>query len=186
MKKLIFFAIIGIFMSACSNSGNTNQPASQSEQNEVVITNDLENAMGVIPSWQNENRVIEMTEPKAHSGNYACITNDTAQYSYTFRELFKNIRSGTPKMANLSGWIYTTVANPDFSIICSVNQNNQTYDWKAYPLKKELSESGKWVEFSTNFFFSKPITSEDEIWIFGWNQGKNNVYIDDLKITFSY
>jgi hypothetical protein len=186
MKKLVFIAIIGLFLSACSNSGNKTQTTDQAVQNEVVITNDLENAMGVIPSWQNENRVIEMSEPPAHSGSYAGITNDTAQYSYTYRELFKNIRSGTPKRANLSGWVFTTVANPKFSIICSVNQNHQTYDWKAYPLEKELSEPGKWVEFSANFFFSKPLTPEDEIWIFGWNQGKNNVYIDDLKITFSY
>lgn len=186
MKKFLFFATAAILLASCSNSGSKTPPADQGTNNEVVITNDMENAMGVIPSWQNENHVIAMSEPPAHSGTYACITNDTTQYSYTFRELFKNIRNGIPKKANLSGWVYTTVTNPNFSIICSVNQDGKGYDWKAYPFDKELTETGKWVEFSANFYFNKPLKPEDEIWIFAWNQSKKTVYIDDLKITFTY
>jgi hypothetical protein len=78
------------------------------------------------------------------------------------------------------------VANPNFSFLCSINQDQKQYDWKAVPLDKELNETGKWVEFSANYFFSKPLKPEDEIWIFAWNQSKKNVYIDDLTITFQY
>lgn len=186
MKKLLFFATIGLILSACSNSGSKTQSADQGSQNEIVITNDMENAMSVIPSWQNEHTVIAMKDPKSHSGDYACVTNDTLEFSYMYKELFKNLRSGTPKMVSYSGWAYTTVANPNFAIICNINADTLRYDWKAFPLDKNLSETGKWVEFSASFTFEKPLKPEYEIGLVAWNQSKKPVYIDDLKITFTY
>jgi hypothetical protein len=185
MKKFLFFATAAILLASCSNSGSK-APADKGNQNEIVITNDLENAKGMIPSWYNEKTVIAMTDPQAHSGDYASITNDTLQFSYFYRELVKNLKSEIPKSANYSGWVYTTVANPDFSIICNINNDTVRYDWKAYPLKNELSEPGKWVEFSANFFFDKPLQPSYEIGLVAWNQSKKNVFLDDVKITFNY
>ena len=176
-------------MSACSNSGNKSQSVEQVGQNEVVISNDLENALGGIPSWYNQNTVIAMKDLPAHSGGFACVTNDTIQYSYTYKELLKNLKNANPKSVTYNGWIYTTVANPEpsLAIICSVNENGQQYIWKSFPLDKEMSQPGKWVEFTASFSFDdKPLKPENEIGIFAWNQSKKTVYIDDLKITFAY
>jgi hypothetical protein len=186
MKKLFLLLTAGILMAACSNTGNNSQSNEQAGPNEVVITNDMENASGIIPSWHNEKSVIAMQEPPAHSGEYACVTNDTNEFSYSYTELFKNIRTGVPKMAALSGWVYTTVANPNFEIICNINDDTLRYEWKAFPLDKELSETGKWVEFSSSFIFDKPLKPEQEIALVAWNQSKKAIYLDDLKITFSY
>lgn len=188
MKKLFFFATAALIMSACSNSGNKTQAVEPAAvQNEIVITNDMENAMGRIPGWLNENTVIAMKEPMAHSGDYASVTNDTSQYSYYYKEIVKNIKNEIPKMATFSGWVYTTVANPNFSIVCSINENNQQYNWKAFPLDAELKEPGKWVEFSTSFYFDdKPLRPDMDLGIYAWNQSKKTIYIDDLKVTFSY
>ena len=186
MKKLFFFVTAAILLSACSNSGNKSKSSDQAAQNEIVITNDIENAKGVIPSWYNENTVIAMKDPQAHSGDYACLTNDTLVFGYFYRELFKNLKSEVPKSVTYSGWVYTTVANPNFAIICNINNDTIRYDWKAFPLDKELSDPGKWVEFSANFTFDKPLQPSYEIGLVAWNQSKNNVYLDDLKITFSY
>lgn len=188
MKHLLFFLMVGMIMSSCSNSGNKTQSAEQGGSNEVVISNDLENAMGVVPSWLNENTVIAMKEPPAHTGNYACVTNDTIEYSYFYREIVKNLRSGSvPKMVIYSGWVYTTVANPNFEIVCGIKNDTTYYNWKAFPLDKELSEPGKWLEFSASFSFEdKPLIPEHEIGLVAWNHSKKAVYIDDLKITFIY
>lgn len=188
MKHLLFFLMVGMIMSSCSNSGSNSQSGEQGGQTEVVITNDMENAMGGIPSWFNHNTVIAMKEPSAHSGDYASVTNDTIEYSYFYREIVKNLKSGSvPKTAVYSGWVYTTVANPNFEIICNVNADTVRYSWKAFPLDKELTEPGKWVEFTTSFSFEdKPLKSEYEIGLVAWNQSKKAVYIDDLKITFIY
>lgn len=187
MKKLLFFATAALIMAACSNSGNKTQSVEPAIRNEIVIINDLENSKGIIPSWFNENTVVVPKETAAHSGEYACVTNDTIQYSYTYKEFFRNIDNRLPKLVTYSGWIYTTLANPNISIICNINENNQQYNWKAFPLDKNLTETRKWVEFTTSFYFDdKPINAGQELALYAWNQSKKPVYIDDLKITFSY
>lgn len=186
MKNLIFVVIIGIFISACSNSGSNTQSNEQGGKNEIVITNDLENAKGVIPGWMNENTIITMQDPKAHSGEFSSVISESFPYSYYYKELVKNIKNEVPKSATFSGWVYTTIVNPNFSIICDIKQDTIGYDWKAFPLDKVLSETGKWVEFSSSFTFNKPLNPDQTIAIFAWNQSKEPIYIDDLKITFYY
>jgi len=186
MKKLSIFLFTAFILSACSNSGNKPQTNDQAKKNEVVITNDLENAISKIPSWKGEIAVLKDKE-KAHSGNFVCITNDTLEYSYTYNETLKNINDRIPKSVIFSGWVYTTVVNPKFSIICDLKENGKQYDWNAYPLEKELNETGKWVEFTSSFYFDKnPINLDIEITLYAWNQSKKPVYIDDLKIKFIY
>jgi hypothetical protein len=186
MKKLIFFVFAGLIISACSNSGSRVQPVQEPGKNEVVITNDLENALAKIPSWKGDITVFDMKDI-AHSGGFVCGTNDTLEFSYTYNEIFKNINDRLPKQVIFSGWVYTTVANPKFSIICGLNENGKQYDWNAFPLEKELTESGKWVEFNASFYLDKkPIKPEDDISLYAWNQSKKPVYIDDLKVTFLY
>jgi len=186
MKKIIGFAIAGMLLYGCSNSTPKTGSTEKAAQKMIEITNDMENAAGVIPSWGNEKTVIAMKEPAAHSGQYACVTNDTIEYSYSYSEKFKNINKGVPKNAYVSGWIYTTVAKPNLSIILDLSQDNKAYDWKAYPLNNDLTETGKWIEFKATFYFDKPLNPEQQVKIYAWNQTKKPIYIDDLKISFEY
>ena len=187
MKQLIIFAIAGTLLYGCSGSKpKTEAAAGKAQQNLIEITNDMENATAVIPSWINEKTVIKMKSPAAHSGEFACVTNDTSQYGYAYQELFKNINTGLPKKVVVSGWVYTTVAAPNLGIILNISENNQNYDWKTFPLTDNLKEAGKWVEFSASFYFDKPLNPEQAIKIYAWNQTKKPIYIDDLKIVFEY
>lgn len=186
MKNLIVLAIAGALMYSCSNSASKPETAAAPAQNLIEITNDMENATAVIPSWINEKTVIAMTNPPAHSGEYASVTNDTIEYGYAFQELLKNINTGIPKKIVVSGWVYTTVASPKLGIILNVSENKEQYDWKVVPLTDNLTETGKWVEFSCNFYFQKPLNPEQEIRIFAWNQSKKPIYFDDLKINLEY
>jgi hypothetical protein len=187
MKKLLVFALAGSIMYGCSNSApKTDAAADAPKQNMIEITNDMENAAAVIPSWINEKTVIAMKTPAAHSGEYASVTNDTSEYGYAYQELVKNINTGLPKKVVVKGWVYTTAANPNLGIIVNISENNQNYDWKAFPLNTSITEAGKWVEFDASFYFEKPLKPEHEIRIFPWNQSKKPVYMDDLKIIFEY
>ena len=78
------------------------------------------------------------------------------------------------------------MAAPNLGIILNISENNQQYDWKTYPLTDTIKETGKWVEFSTSFYFDKPLNENQEIRIFPWNQSKKPIYFDDLKIVFEY
>ena len=187
MNKSFLFAVAGIVLSACSNSGSNTGAFTSDRKDRIEITNDMENAKGVIPSWVGEDRVIVMNDPPAHSGTFAGVTNDTIEYSYYYLETLQNINGEVPKRVVFSGWIYTTAAKPNFSIICGIDENGSQYNWKAFPLADKLTEVGKWVEFSTEFYFDdKPLKPEMKIGLYAWNQSKKAVYIDDLKITFLY
>lgn len=186
MKRILLFATIGLLLTACSNSGSKKQSVDNADQKEIVITNDMENALAVIPSWHNEKSVIIMKEPAAHSGEYACETNEQMEYSYSFSELFKNLNKGVPKMAVVSGWVYTTVASPKLGVIVDIKENDVLYDWKVFPLTDILADTGNWVEFKANYYFDKPLNPEQKVSVFLWNQAKKPIYIDDLQITFTY
>jgi hypothetical protein len=186
MKQLLSIISAGIIMAACSNSGSNTQPADQIRPNEIIITNDMENAAGKIPSWAHERSVMSLKEMTAHSGEFVCVTNDTIEYSYTYSEQFKNINNGVPKSAIISGWVYSTVPSPLFSIILDIKENDKVHDWKAAQITDRLIEPGKWVEFNTTFYFDKPLNPEQKVSIYAWNQAKKPIYIDDLKISFNY
>lgn len=186
MKKLIVFALTGVLLYGCSNSKPKTETSDQPQQSLIEITNDMENASAVIPSWINEKTVISMKDPAAHSGEFVAVTNDTIEYSYAYQELFKNINNGLPKSVVVSGWIYTTVAKPQLGMILNISDNGAQYDWKVFPLADNLTETGKWVEFTSSFYFDKPLKEEQEIRLFAWNQSKKAVYFDDLKISFQY
>ena len=178
--------LVDSIQSASSNSGSRPQDIYHVSKNEIVIINNLEETLSKNSSWKGEITVFNKKK-MAHSGNYVCITNDTLEYSYTYNELFKNINDRVPKSVIFRGWIYTTLANPKISIICGLNNNGKQYYWNAYPLEQVLTETGKWVEFTSSFYFdNKTIDLNDDIALYAWNQSKKPIYIDDLKISFIY
>jgi hypothetical protein len=100
-------------LSAFSNSGSNPQSNSQASKNEIIINNDLENAIAKNPSWKGEIVVFNKKE-KAHSGDFIYVTNDTLENNYTYNEIFKNTNKSIPKSVVFTGWVYNTVGNPKF------------------------------------------------------------------------
>jgi len=186
MKKIIGFVIAVMLVYGCSNSTPKTESPEKVAQKTIEITNDMENASGVIPSWMNEKTVLAIKEPAAHSGEFVCVTNDTIEYSYGYCELVKNISTSLPKKISVNGWIYTTVAKPDFAFILDISENTKLFDWKPFPLTETLTETGKWVQFNCDFYLDKPLNPEHTIKIYGWNKTKKPIYIDDLKISFDF
>ena len=187
MKRILVIAITGLILYSCSNSTQkTGTDTAQSKENVIEMTNDMENAAAIIPSWINEKTVIAMKEPAAHSGKYACITNDTIEYAYGYMEQIKNIIPGLPKYVLVTGWAYTTVAKPNLAIVMDISENNTQYDWMAFPLADTLTATGKWTQFNAAFYFSKQLNPEQQLKIFACNQIKKAIYIYDIKIRFEY
>ena len=187
MKKFPVFAISVALLYSCSNyTPKTGANLIKQELNLIENTNDMEYAASIIPSWSNEKTVVLMNDPVAHSGKYACITNDTHEYSYTYAEQIKNINTGLPNRVDVSGWIFSTIAKPNIAIILDISENEKPYDWMAFPLADSVTISGRWVEFNSSFYFSKPMNPEQVIKIFAWNQSGKPIYIDDLKFRFEF
>ncbi|MBK7030440.1 MAG: hypothetical protein IPH45_15115 [Bacteroidales bacterium] len=188
MRSLLILALAGILMYGCSNS-NSNQNADQSatpaDQNSVVITNDMENAAAMIPSWINEVTVVKMENGPAHSGEFVSKVDDKILYTYTYRENFENISQKLPKRVVVNGWINSPAPAEGLGIVMDINENNVIQIWKSYSLANTAETPNKWYEFTAYFPIDKPIKPNFQVKIYGFS-GNKTAYFDDLKITFEY
>lgn len=188
MRNLFILAIAGILLYGCSNS-NQNQgqqeAAAPVDQNQVVITNDMENAAAIIPSWINEVTVVKMENGKAHSGEFVSKVDDQTLYSYAYREYFENINQKLPKRIVVNGWVNSPDPAEGLGIVMDVNENNELRMWKSYSLTKSVETPNAWYEFTAYFPIDKPIKPNYQVKLFGFS-GKKTAYFDDFKITFEY
>ncbi len=186
MKRVLFIAVVGLFVYGCSNSGQKTAPAAaQPEQNQVVITNNMENAAAMVPSWINEKTVVKMENGKAHSGEYVTRVDANDVYSYAYRENFQNISEKLPKRVIVNGWVNSTVIDKAISIIVDINEDNKSFFWKAYSLNETIKKANEWTEFTAYFTIDQPIKKNQQIKIFAFGGGKT-AYFDDFRITFEY
>ncbi len=187
MKKLFLLAVAGLLACSCTNSGNNTQATQeQPKQKEVVITSDMENAAGKVPSWGNEITVVAMPAPgKAHSGEFVSKVDKDNLYSYTYLEQFKNINNVVPRKVIVSGWINCPEYSEETLIAMDINDNNKSVLWKGNPISRFVKSQNEWYEFTTEFLIDQPVTNDYQVKIFGFG-GKKTAYFDDFKITFEY
>jgi hypothetical protein len=186
MKNLLIIALAGFIMYGCSNSSQPSSPtAAAPEPGQVVISNDMENAAAIIPSWINEATVVKMENGAAHSGDYVSKVDDKNLYSYTYREFIQNINEKLPKRVIVNGWVNSPDAAKGLGIIMDINENNVSQIWKSMSLSSVIEAPNKWYEFTAYFSVDKPIKPNYQIKIYGYS-GQKVAYFDDFKITFEY
>ncbi|MBK7212607.1 MAG: hypothetical protein IPH88_04775 [Bacteroidales bacterium] len=186
MKSILLLSVSALILFGCSNSGQAPAPtAASTEQNQVVISNDLENAAAIIPSWINEKTVVKMDAGTAHSGEYVIKIDDKSVYSYAYRENLENINQKLPKRIVVNGWVNSADPADGLSVIMDINDNNASKLWKSYSLKDALKTKGAWNEFTAYFSIDQAIQPHYQVKIYAFS-GNKTAYLDDLKITFEY
>jgi hypothetical protein len=187
MKHTILFLLLSLIIISCSNS-NKNKQGNQEipKQKTVVITNDMENASAVIPSWFNEKTVITMPAPaKAHSGEFVSKVDKDNIYSYAYQDYIRNINNVPPYKVFVNGWVYITEPNEEAIIALDISDNTSTILWRPFPLKDQLKNLNEWTEFNAEFTIGQPVTVDQQLKIFAFG-GNKTAYFDDFKITFEY
>ncbi|MFH1118860.1 MAG: hypothetical protein V1775_03500 [Bacteroidota bacterium] len=189
MEKLFVLAFAVVIFYSCSNSTKTpstnGASTDQTDQKQLVIENDMESAASLISGWINEVTVVKMEKVKAHSGELVSKVDDINLYSYTYREQFENINEKLPTRVVVNGWFYLPEVNEKAAMVMDINENNETYIWKAYDLMDENPALNQWNEFTAYFTIDQPIKPGHQIKLFGFG-GKKVAYFDDIKITFEY
>ena len=181
----------GLFYACSNNPGSStdqnvmsdNTP--QIDENRMVIATDMENASSLPSYWRNGFTIYKMDEVPAHSGSYAVKVDAESEYSITFRETFEKLNAKLPKRIVVNGWYYFPEPNEKAGFIMEINDNGESYMWKAFNLANVNPATNKWNEFTAYFNIDQPIKPEQEINIFA-RGGKKVAYFDDLKITFEY
>ncbi len=188
MKKVIISMLAGFVLFGCSNNSPkvADQAATETLESPAVIFNDMENALGGIPSWINEKTISRMPEgASAHSGIFVTRVDGEDLYSYTFRENFSNINEKLPVAVIVEGYVFSAEKNPSLSIIVDINENNKTVLWKSYALNDVITNLNQWIPFAARFSVDTPVSPDYQLKVFGYGGGKV-AYFDDLKISFEY
>ena len=186
MKKYLVIVLTGLVLFSCSNSGQNSTPAAaDNEHNQVVITNDMENAAAKVPSWINETSVVKMENGKAHSGEFVSKVDDKNLYSYAYREYLNNINEKLPKRVVVNGWVNSPDAAKGLGVIMDINEKNVPVIWKTCSLNTNVKTPNTWYEFTAYFQIDKPIKPDYQLKVYGYS-GQKLAYFDDFKITIEY
>ncbi|PKO97824.1 MAG: hypothetical protein CVU14_09295 [Bacteroidetes bacterium HGW-Bacteroidetes-9] len=190
MKRFIFIVLASALIYGCSNSNQSPSSAAiptedTTDQNQLVIENDLELASSMIPSWINEVTVVKMDKIKAHSGEYASKIDDENVYSYAFGEKFENINKKLPRRVIVNGWYYMPDKNEKAGIVMDISEDNETKIWEAFNFFNVNPTTNQWNEYTAYFSINQPIKPNYHLKIYGYS-GKKEIYLDDFKITFEY
>lgn len=116
----------------------------------------------------------------AHSGKHVCLLDKKNQCSNTFSD-----RAGAfPAQAAVKacGWVYAETKNISCLFVVSVENAKGAYIYKVSDLK-EMAVEGKWFQVCSEIKLPAETSPQDAIKVYFWNQGKENIYIDDMEVS---
>lgn len=166
MRKIILLAALPLILFSCGKAGK--------KANE--FSNDMEN----VNVWSNQATIVRGI---AHTGNYASKLDSTAVYSFGFQSLFENVLKNIPKKINVTMWIYAPQANPKATLVVDINSNGKSKYWRNSALNG-VTDAKEWKKMSATFDLPSNLDIKDELKIYVWNPDKQELYIDDLDISF--
>ena len=151
---------------------------------EKLNENKFENVIEVNFDFENSND-SRVSDEKYKSGKKSVKLNKENPFSPAFTiklsELFKEI---IPFEIETSVDIYSEYnlnENPVVLII-SIENNGNSYFYSAIKANNLIFTDSNWITFNNTKIIKEIKSLNDEIGVYVWNQGKNNVYIDNLKV----
>ncbi len=124
-----------------------------------------------------------ISQEKAHSGNKSSHMKPEDSFGILFEKPvtdfneFKNLEK-----IIYSFKIYTDQPVNDLKAVFSIDDDLGSLQWSGKDL--EGLETGKWNDFKVEFIINKNVLSDKGvIKLYTWNNGRNNYFIDDIKVV---
>ncbi len=119
----------------------------------------------------------------AHSGLYSTFTDSSHEYSQTFEVALADLPVKTPKKITVKAWVMGKSMNTDSKLVVSVEKDGKSIAWQGDGVKPVIKAPMTWTEFQTSVNVGTTIPDGAILKIYGWNQGKEPVYFDDVAIS---
>jgi hypothetical protein len=165
MRKILLFTVLSLIFLSCGKTKNTNG-----------FSNDMEN----VKIWGSSSSVVKGF---AHSGSFASKLDSSNMFSFGMQSLVENLSKDKPKEVHVKLWVYSLKPNPDATIVIAINNNGQSRYWKNSALNG-VTKAKEWTEVSASFDLPANLDSKDELSVFVWNPKQQDLYIDDLNVSF--
>ncbi len=135
-------------------------------------------------SLQNNHTI---TNEAALSKPNSCLLSPQQQYSVIFQEKIYKINTENFKTAYISANIYSSSDTVDLAVVFIVeNRKNELIKWQGKDIVSTKYKANKWNKEEVFFYLDdrKLLNKYNIIKAYIWNRGQNEVYIDDLVISF--
>lgn len=135
-------------------------------------------------SLQNNHTI---TNEAALSKPNSCLLSPQQQYSVIFQEKIYKINTENFKTAYISANIYSSSDTVDLAVVFIVeNQKKELIKWQGKDIVSTRYKVNKWNKEEVFFYLDdrKLLNKYNIIKAYIWNRGQNEVYVDDLVISF--
>jgi hypothetical protein len=149
----------------------------------LIFSNDMDMAT----TWKGYSSSNVIYVEKAHSGKYVCKLDVSNPFSPTFYSQIKKISSKPLKSLVISEWIFLKGGGSDPSLVADFrDKDEKTLEWLSEPAKDAVLERNIWVNvyLTIDLTKNKRNNPENYIRIYSLNNSKEEVLVDDLKISF--
>ena len=124
----------------------------------------------------------------AYKGKYSLKMDSTIQFSPSFKIKYKELTSQEYAWIRVSVWVYP-VHSLDLtasSLIVSFQHKGKNYKYRGIDFEKpEIASQLKlnqWNEISMDYLTPEVRSQNDNLIVYLWNRGKQDIYFDDLTI----
>ena len=148
------------------------------KQQGLVYVNDCESIKG----WQD----IQLTRWPVHSGWLSNKLDSIHLYGIQFRLAFKDISPKRLQKVKISLWVYFTEKSKSTLVIEIKDKYGLGLSWFGTKMEDQVKEIGKWQKITAEMPLQNPALNKPDnfITIYPWDNGKKDVYVDDLIIEF--
>jgi len=132
-----------------------------------------------------ENYASRMDTAVAHSGLHSLKMDSTYIYSPGLNLAYRLITNKKHAWIRASVWVYPTspVEQNDAILVVTFNHKGQPYKYRTVHLSRQDYIMNEWNELSIDYLTPEVRTKKDKISVYVWYRGKQNIWIDDLKVN---
>lgn len=170
----IFILVISInFITSCSIADEGN-PVTEFELNYDVIAH-----------YSGENASLIKTD-LAKTGNYCVQTDSSILYSSGYISKLKDLDKQIPNKISVEGYFMTKSNINDGAFVISVeNPNAELISYQIAKTSELVKQNGEWTQFNLVLELDSLSNNPENILkLYGWNQGKDKTFYDDIKVKF--
>lgn len=121
-----------------------------------------------------------------HSGNYALRLDSNYVFSPDVRMAYKDITSGYYAWIRASVWVYPIPdqSTDPFHLVITFQYKGMNYKYRTLGPSQDFVHlvPGEWNKLEIDYMSPEVRTTDDELLVYLWLQGKQSVYFDDLKV----
>ncbi len=121
-----------------------------------------------------------------HSGEYSLRMDGDFRFSPSYRVKFKNLTDHYYAWVRASVWIYPVAEplNNEALLVITFSFNGKSYKYRAASMNHDnfTLKMNQWNLITRDYMTPEPRTPNDEMQVYVWYRGQDNIYIDDLKV----